>query len=369
MHDPAFSNRGTIYTFVDALLLCLGAFVASAGAAIAGDAAPNIPLEVGLMVTSATEDHGLDYEVLRSVVAADDTAVTFVLRRGAIPNVGVEPTSITRIVDRQDLAQANRLVAYFHPEDPQSFPGSTATQASTALFEALTRGEAVPFVFGIASGPLGLLGSRKYYRGSLQRAEPTSIPMPVLLNGVRTLLPSLHVHGTLKVGDDVGEAEFWWLNQADDPMALRWTFKDSSMQVIRIDTPTPPTVKTDQLGANLASDLCRAELHGIYFDTGSAVLLAQSEAEIAEIALLATNHANWRLTIEGHTDSQGSDADNLVLSQNRADAVLHALIDQHGVAADRLTATGFGETRPVESNDTLEGRARNRRVELTRQCP
>lgn len=370
MRDPNGPKHRTVGAVVLALLLCVGALAVPTGTAVAGDPTPIILLEVGLIVVSATEDHGLDYEVLRSIVAADDTAVTFVLRRGAIPNVGAEPTSITRIVEREDLAQANRLVAYFHPEDPQSFPGSTATQASTALFEALARGEASPFVFGIASGPLGLLGSRKYYRGDLQRVEPTPVPMPVLLNGVRTLLPSLHVRGTIKVGDDIGEAEFWWLNQADNAMALRWTFKESSVQVIRIDTPTPPpTVKADQLGADLASDLCRAELHGIYFDTGSAVLLPQSEAEIVQVAALATAHPEWQLTIEGHTDSQGSDADNLVLSKNRAEAVLHAMTEVRGIAADRLTATGFGEARPVESNDTLEGRARNRRVELARQCP
>ena len=75
--------------------------------------APHIPLEVGLTVVTASQDHGLDYEVMRRVVAADDAAVTFVLRRGAVPSVGAEPTSVTRIVDRQDLAQGQSVRRVF----------------------------------------------------------------------------------------------------------------------------------------------------------------------------------------------------------------------------------------------------------------
>jgi len=76
----------------------------------------------------------------------------------------------------------------------------------------------------------------------------------------------------------------------------------------------------------------------------------------------------WTVTIEGHTDNIGTDADNLSLSQRRANAVL-AAVTAAGVGPDRLTAVGFGESKPIASNDTLEGRARNRRVELARKCP
>jgi outer membrane protein OmpA-like peptidoglycan-associated protein len=67
--------------------------------------------------------------------------------------------------------------------------------------------------------------------------------------------------------------------------------------------------------------------------------------------------------VEGHTDSTGSDAYNQALSQRRADAVLNYLV-RKGVPANRLTARGFGKSSPVASNDTREGRALNRRVEL-----
>ena len=78
-------------------------------------------------------------------------------------------------------------------------------------------------------------------------------------------------------------------------------------------------------------------------------------------------HAELKLTIEGHTDSVGDDASNLSLSERRAAAVKAYLESQFGIASDRLQAVGMGETKPAASNDTPEGRQQNRRVELVRQ--
>jgi len=72
--------------------------------------------------------------------------------------------------------------------------------------------------------------------------------------------------------------------------------------------------------------------------------------------------------LEGHTDNKGADKYNMKLSQRRADAVRTFIIEQHGVDAGRLTAKGFGETKPVASNATDEGRAKNRRVEAVFTC-
>jgi outer membrane protein OmpA-like peptidoglycan-associated protein len=77
-------------------------------------------------------------------------------------------------------------------------------------------------------------------------------------------------------------------------------------------------------------------------------------------------HPDWRLGIEGHTDNIASDRFNLDLSRRRAAAVKDALVTRHGIDAARLTTGGAGESRPLDTNDTLEGRARNRRVELVR---
>ena len=75
------------------------------------------------------------------------------------------------------------------------------------------------------------------------------------------------------------------------------------------------------------------------------------------------DHADIEIRIEGHTDSQGSSSYNLRLSQDRA-ASVRAYLIQQGIAPDRMESVGFGEERPVDTNDTPEGRAVNRRVEF-----
>ncbi|WP_026849130.1 OmpA family protein [Gemmatimonas phototrophica] len=119
------------------------------------------------------------------------------------------------------------------------------------------------------------------------------------------------------------------------------------------------------LAAALRSD-GRADVYGLYFDFASAVLRAESRAAIDEIVAWHTTNPTRALTIEGHTDSVGGDAANGPLSQQRARAVVAELV-KRGVPAARLSAAGFGSTRPVSGNDTDAGRARNRRVSVVVQ--
>ncbi len=105
-------------------------------------------------------------------------------------------------------------------------------------------------------------------------------------------------------------------------------------------------------------------LEKIYFDFGKATIQARSDSLIAEIgAVIVANPDLRKIRIEGHTDSVGSDIANLKLSQARADAVKAALASK-GVSTSVLDAVGFGEMRPVASNETDDGRAKNRRVEF-----
>ena len=102
----------------------------------------------------------------------------------------------------------------------------------------------------------------------------------------------------------------------------------------------------------------------VYFETASAVVMEESWEMLSEVAIVLRQHDDIkRVRIEGHTDSQGGDDYNLKLSDDRAASVMQFLVDR-GVEADRLNSIGYGEGRPLASNDTDEGREKNRRVEL-----
>ncbi len=104
-------------------------------------------------------------------------------------------------------------------------------------------------------------------------------------------------------------------------------------------------------------------LSDVLFDTGSYTLKPGAREKLAKISGIVLAHPGLSLQIEGHTDSVGGDDFNQQLSERRADSVRDFLADQ-GVSASSITARGFGKTQPVASNDTPEGRQRNRRVEL-----
>jgi len=85
--------------------------------------------------------------------------------------------------------------------------------------------------------------------------------------------------------------------------------------------------------------------------------------ELNELVKLLNENPSLKIEISGHTDNMGKPADNLLLSNNRAKAVVNYLISKN-IGAARLTAKGYGETKPVADNKTEEGKARNRRTEM-----
>lgn len=104
-------------------------------------------------------------------------------------------------------------------------------------------------------------------------------------------------------------------------------------------------------------------LGDMLFDTGRAELNPGASRSIDQLAAFLTENTGRSVTVEGYTDSLGSDSLNQVLSERRAIAVKNALLDR-GIVAARVSARGFGEASPVASNDTAAGRQQNRRVEI-----
>ncbi|MEZ4526716.1 MAG: OmpA family protein [Desulfobacterales bacterium] len=119
---------------------------------------------------------------------------------------------------------------------------------------------------------------------------------------------------------------------------------------------TPPGARVDERGCWV--------LH-INFDFDKSVIKAQYYPALDEVVQIMNKYSYLNVEVEGHTDSVGTDAYNQKLSERRANAVKNYLVNKGGINPSRLTTVGYGESKPATSNATREGRAKNRRVELT----
>ncbi len=125
---------------------------------------------------------------------------------------------------------------------------------------------------------------------------------------------------------------------------------------------TPAGVKVNSVGCPEVGEKIMS-LEGVNFDHDKATIKSDSEGILNNAISVLNDNASVKVRVEGHTDSSGSDDYNLKLSQRRAEAVAAYLV-AGGIAADRLSAVGYGESAPVAPNDTKENRYRNRRVDL-----
>ena len=331
--------------------------------------APQIPIRAGVTIVSAVlgDDQKNDYEQLVSIVGATGAELT--LRTFAEyeeRNGRRRQVTVTRRVSNRDIAGAPVHVLGFYTEDAESLPGTTSLGPSLDVVRSLrTTGRATYTVKHYAV--------RQASTGTISLVEKTAVPFPVLLNGRRVTVPALHAAGQLRHPQFVRPWEIYVLDHPVQPILLKVAYglpnaaipvvAEWSRQVIRIDTPEDPKA----LENALATD-CRVELPGVYFEFNSASLNPQSEPALRSLADLLGRRAEWRISIEGHTDSVGTDGYNMDLSARRAAAVREALVNTYRTAPGRVTTAGFGESRPREPNATAEGRARNRRVELVRSC-
>ena len=325
-----------------------------------------IPLVAGLTLVGAEYEPGRgDYEPVVTVTGATADVVTTAFS-GSLPE-GTR-LAVNRDVRREDLRVARAYRSWYEAGDPRVFEGVTSFSVSTAVHAELTsKGVARIERLASDSGPLGALArlmgespaaESVRHRGTLQRVEPHALAFPVLLNDVPGELPVIHARGQF----DDAAIDYYILDDPANPVLLR-VAGQSVGRVVRIAYPVgDPAPIDDQLTRGE-----RVAIHGILFDFGKATVRPESEAALREIATTLTRHPAWRMTIEGHTDNVGGDADNLGLSQRRAVAVKQALVERYQIDARMLSTAGRGASQPVASNDTLSGRARNRRVELQRQ--
>jgi OOP family OmpA-OmpF porin len=125
---------------------------------------------------------------------------------------------------------------------------------------------------------------------------------------------------------------------------------------------TPPNTRVDATGCPLPVAQVASIKLKVNFAFNSTVVQEQYFTDLGELADFLKRFDQVDVNVEGHTDNVGPETYNQQLSQRRAQAVVDMLVNTYGISASRLTALGFGESQPVASNDTAEGRAENRRV-------
>ncbi len=385
--------------------------------AAGAESGTRVPLRPGLTVVTAIAQFGGDYESIKQIQQVGPSVVRLSYRADNVPNPleGLQKLSGDkapkssgsisgqRTVRTEDLQTAHDYMQWFGPNQPEVMPGTTAISVSREVLTELKGKGETQFSFrtgglkGMAGSLLGALGQMAGGGASgaskeakdlanmgkdecmLKRVGSGLASFPVLLNNQRVLLPAVHAQCTT----DDGLADFYFLDDLDNPLALAWKLGSSdTLQLVKISYPALPA--TSPTGSSSATQPAsgagggqqieqalkqtgQAEVYGIYFDFASDKIKPESEPVLREIADALSHNPAWKLRVEGHTDNIGGDEYNLDLSQRRAEAVKLALVTRYHIAADRLTPQGFGATRPKEPNDTLAGRARNRRVELVRE--
>ena len=405
----------------------LGAVLVTGGLAADTTGPTTIPLCPGLTIVTAVSQPDGDYESIKTIegVTGQEVRLRYSTERLVSDMYSIEPPTLEkqtlyRTVRRADLETAPLYLQQFSRWIPETIPETTAIGTSAEVLRALkSKGQARLGFFLPMAGPNKLPASRDVRPNvydyamvaDVTRVGTGPVPIPVLVNDTLVNLPAVHA-----AGDFFGEpTEFFFLDDPANPLALKFRYgidrvpamdpeyakafkltptpvqDRDTLQVIKIryactdgaaggGTPSgagaPASAGAGAAKPGSGSEAAleralvesgRADLYSIYFTFNSDVLREESEPTLAEIAGILSRHAGWRLQIHGHTDGIGTDAYNLDLSRRRAAAVKDALVRRHGISPDRLSTAGMGKAQPRDRNDTLEGRARNRRVELIRQ--
>jgi outer membrane protein OmpA-like peptidoglycan-associated protein len=344
-----------------------------------------------MLVVTAIADVDGDYESIKQIQSNNADGITLTYHGEKPKGDSHVVADVSRLVLAKDLDTAHKYAELFGMNQPRSFPGTTAITASKEVFTELSQKGSSQFSFQ-PDGMKGAIGnmvnvlagfgglSKKDLGGDkalesisqdecvLTREGSGLVAFPVLLDDQPATLPAVRAG----CSTDDGPAEFYILNQPEYPLMLSWKLgSGSQLQVTKISYP-PTSAKSATAGASSQIDQQlqenkKVEIYGIYFDFGSDELKPESTVVLDEIAAVLTAHPDWKLNVSGHTDNIGSDDSNLDLSKRRAAAVKASLVANHHIAPSRLETDGFGASRPVDTNATLAGRARNRRVELVRE--
>lgn len=338
------------------------------GGVMAGQVPPapepaRIPLVPGLTITGAIVHPSGDSEAIFTVQSVTPEAyrMTFSAEFLDPSGGGTRSMSAVRRVLMQDQRTARMMRNWYGPDDPETFPGTTPFFSGAIVNDLRRDGRAALTLLVATSAATVGQAAVQELPGTVSRIEPAPVGVPVLVNGRMVELPAIHARAEVGRGTVRRAADLYVLDDPENPIILRWRDETRNSRIVKLDFPDARRVERE------LTERRSAEVYGIYFGFGSAAIRPESERVLKEIADTLQRNSDWRLRIDGHTDGAGSDEQNLELSKRRSAAVRDALVTRFGISAARLTAEGRGESSPKATNDTAEGRAQNRRVELIRQ--
>ena len=321
--------------------------------------AMRIPFVEGLTTVRISASPAGDYETLRTVTNISDRGFTLqtVGKAPADSGGGLIDVDMKRRVRALDQLHSRNLRLIWHTDDRETLTGNVPGISCDLFQELRTRGQATLSMMAFGER-VAFVNTEKKFSGEVRVVD--RLPYVVTVNRRAVRVGALHFRGELALDGETRALDMHVADDPDNPMTLRARFGDQEGRVTHIDF-TPPA---DALARQLVTQET-LQLSGVYFGFARADLLPVSDRMLMQLAGVLRANPTWRFHVDGHTDSVGNDASNRLLSQRRADAVRQDLV-RRGIDAAQLDARGFGESNPIETNDTVEGRARNRRVELVR---
>lgn len=308
----------------------------------------------GLKITRAyTSQYGPDAEEYNIItgVGAEGVKMNYSDTRGIIAK---------RVIRAADMQSAQTYLIGFDPRVPLVIPGTTSLGLSTAALQQLRKTGATP---------LNLMYDTKLSTipGALTLVNDNT-RLPVLVENQIVEMPVLVARGAFQKGNRSGSGYFYFLSDMKNPVAIQYNIKfnwEKAMRTIRTVRVSAGRSQQAAMEQTLKT-IRKLDLYGIHFDFDKASIRSESRSLMGDIAKTLKNNPKWTLEIRGHTDSIGKPDYNLKLSGRRAASVKSQLVKKYGINAARLKTSGAGMTQPKATNDTLQGRARNRRVELSR---
>ncbi len=307
-----------------------------------GDYTDELRLSPGLVINKMvfggvnTSGHLIgDYETVQKIVSVDDGGFTFHWAMSY-------PASIAgnRMVDAVDMKNAHRYSMIFFNHEKGAKAGYTALLVSQDVFNALKSGSKTPFTDD----------SPKQKPTTLEKIGEETLPLWINDREVTVK--------TIKAQADNADL-YWFLDNTRWPLIVKRQAANGSTFIASL---TYPELLTKQSIEELKS---KKELatYAVYFAFRSPTLQSESSALLDEVGKFLKENPSAKLAVEVHTDNIDDHAANVDLSQKRAESVKNYLTGQ-GVAAERISATGLGDSQPIADNATNIGRAKNRRVVL-----